>query len=69
MLPIRTMCRARWRCQNLSPDDGKRNLVQVIVRTVAASVTLNDWKIYGMIRNYRKEVLGIEPAIPKICQA
>ncbi len=69
MLPIRTMCRARWRCQNLSPDDGKRNLVQVIVTSPAAIVRLTDWKIYGMIRNYRKEVLGIEPAIPKICQA
>ena len=41
----------------------------MIVRTVAASVNITDWKIYRMIRNYRKEVLGIEPAIPKICQA
>jgi len=28
---------------------------------------LNNWKIEEMIRNYRKEVLGIEAAIPKIC--
>jgi hypothetical protein len=38
-------------------------------RSPGSIAGLNDWKINRMIRNYRKEVLGIEPAIPKICQA
>ena len=42
---------------------------QAAVRKPGSTVSLNDWKMDRMIRNYRKEVLGIEPAIPKICQA
>jgi hypothetical protein len=53
----------------LSPDDGKRNLVLVILGRSAAVVIVTVWKMKRMIGNYRKEVLGIEPAIPKICQA
>ena len=34
---------------------------------VESRVDLNNWKIEEMIKNYRKEVLGIESAIPKIC--
>jgi len=53
----------------LSPDDGKRKLIQVVVISPEAILKISDWKIYRVIRKYRKEVLGIEPAIPKICQA
>ena len=31
------------------------------------TIAINDWEISGTTRNYRKEVLGIESAIPKIC--
>jgi hypothetical protein len=41
----------------------------MMVRKLAALATVNDWKMNRTIRNHRKEVLGIEPAIPKICQA
>lgn len=53
--------------QNLSEDDGKRNRVQLAVVEVESEMDLSNWKIEGVRKNYRKEVLGIESAIPKIC--
>ena len=53
--------------QNLSEDDGKRNRVQAAVVEVESKMDISNWKIERMTRNYRKEVLGIESAIPKIC--
>ena len=55
------------RAQNLSKDDGKRNGVQAAGSEVEGIMDLSNWKIEEMTRNYRKEVLGIESAIPKIC--
>jgi hypothetical protein len=51
----------------LSEDDGKRNRVQAARLEVEGGMDLSNWKMEGMTRNYRKEVLGIESAIPKIC--
>jgi len=53
--------------QNLSEDDGKWNRVQAAVVEVESEMDLSNWKIEGTMKNYRKEVLGIESAIPKIC--
>lgn len=55
------------RAQNLSEDDGKRNGVQAARPEVTDGMELSKRNIEEMIRNYRKEVLGIESAIPKIC--
>ena len=53
--------------QNLSEDDGKWNRVQAAVVEVESKMDLSNWKIEGTMKSYRKEVLGIESAIPKIC--
>lgn len=55
------------RAQNLSEDDGKRNGVQTARSEVEDGRDLSSRNIEKMTRNYRKEVLGIESAIPKIC--
>ncbi len=60
------MCRVSG-SENLSEDDGKWNRVQAAVVEVKSEMDLSNWKIEGMMKSYRKEVLGIESAIPKIC--
>jgi hypothetical protein len=39
----------------------------VAVPELEQRIAINDWVISGTTANYRKEVLGIESAIPKIC--
>jgi hypothetical protein len=51
----------------LSKDDGKRNGVQAARSGGTDGMDLSNRNIEEMIKNYRKEVLGIESAIPKIC--
>ena len=55
------------RAQNLSEDDGKWNRFQSADAEIESKMDLSNWKVEGMTRSYRKEVLGIESAIPKIC--
>lgn len=71
MPPIRMMCpvRCRWRCQNLSLEDGKGNRLVVGETERHAVNSVNARNIKRKARIQRKEVLGIEPANPKICQA
>ena len=55
------------RAQNLSEDDGKWNRFQSADAEIESKMDLSNWKKEELIKNYRKEVLGIESAIPKIC--
>ncbi len=43
------------------------DLVKAAITELKCQTVINDWEIVRMTRNYRKEVLGIEPAVPKIC--
>jgi hypothetical protein len=45
----------------------KWNRVPATIEEVESEMDLNNWKIEEMTKNYRKEVLGIDSAIPKIC--
>ena len=56
-----------WKCQNLSEEDGKMNPTKARVTEFDPPTVINDWETVRMTKNPRKEVLGIESAIPKIC--
>jgi hypothetical protein len=45
----------------------KWNPVSATRAEVESETDLSNWKIEKMTKNYRKEVLGIDSAIPKIC--
>jgi hypothetical protein len=51
----------------LSEEDGKMNPTKARVTEFDPPTVINGWETLRMTKNPRKEVLGIESAIPKIC--